>query len=388
MNYVGIDWAYGRAAWCAVRDRGGDRSEGLISADEDGLARLVLRPRQRSEAGGGDDERGGLGPGPAASTGWSVEAAHARKVRDVAPLACKTDKVDAGSSPSSRRRDLVPALWVPTPEDRALRAAPPPRPPGQAPPSARNRIFGLLTQFGLHALSFAGWQARRSRAARAPRGAAGLASLDRRACRAGRGAGPLNRPDRPRPAPLAQVQTPRPAAPDDPRGRGADRPHLSRRDRRGLALRRPRKLVGYAGLAPRVSQSARRSATGVLSKAGPRRSAGPRSRPPTAPGARPIPSTRTTSGSRLATEITRPSLRSRASCSSPPGTCFAQRAIQPTCPGELLPLSDRPTVPHGIETPGPLPGTICAQSAEREMSHSSTSWERHEETDPRWTITP
>jgi hypothetical protein len=27
--------------------------------------------------------------------GWEMEVAHARKVRDVAPLACKTDKVDA-----------------------------------------------------------------------------------------------------------------------------------------------------------------------------------------------------------------------------------------------------------------------------------------------------
>src|SRR5215204_3134652 len=38
------------------------------------------------------------------------------------------------------------------------------------------------------------------------------------------------------------------------------------------------------------------------------------------------------------------------------------------CPGELLLLSDRPTVPHGIERPRQLPGTICAPSAEREMS--------------------
>jgi transposase len=30
-----------------------------------------------------------------AAAGWQVQVAHARKVRDVAPLACKTDKVDA-----------------------------------------------------------------------------------------------------------------------------------------------------------------------------------------------------------------------------------------------------------------------------------------------------
>ena len=30
MNYVGIDWAYGRAAWCALRDAGAIEGEGLI----------------------------------------------------------------------------------------------------------------------------------------------------------------------------------------------------------------------------------------------------------------------------------------------------------------------------------------------------------------------
>ena len=42
MNYVGIDWAYGRAAWCAMTDAGTIAGEGLIPANEDGLARLVL----------------------------------------------------------------------------------------------------------------------------------------------------------------------------------------------------------------------------------------------------------------------------------------------------------------------------------------------------------
>jgi hypothetical protein len=40
VQYVGIDWAYRRAAWCAVR---GDVDEGFVPADEDGLDMLVLR---------------------------------------------------------------------------------------------------------------------------------------------------------------------------------------------------------------------------------------------------------------------------------------------------------------------------------------------------------
>ena len=35
MNYVGIDWAYGRAAWC----------EGSIPADEGGLARSIIEAK-------------------------------------------------------------------------------------------------------------------------------------------------------------------------------------------------------------------------------------------------------------------------------------------------------------------------------------------------------
>ena len=55
------------------------------------------------------------------AAGWEVKVAHARKVRDVAPLACKTDKVDARVLAELCRRDLVPELWVPPLEDRELR---------------------------------------------------------------------------------------------------------------------------------------------------------------------------------------------------------------------------------------------------------------------------
>ena len=50
-----------------------------------------------------------------------MQIAHARKVRDVAPLACKTDKVDARVLAELCRRDLVPELWVPSLSDRGLR---------------------------------------------------------------------------------------------------------------------------------------------------------------------------------------------------------------------------------------------------------------------------
>ena len=44
-----------------------------------------------------------------AGAGWQVKVAHARKVSDVAPLACKTDKVDARVWRSS-----AAATWSPS----------------------------------------------------------------------------------------------------------------------------------------------------------------------------------------------------------------------------------------------------------------------------------
>jgi len=150
MQYVGIDWAYRRAAWCALSDGGAISGEGMVPADEDGLARLVLTVGREVRAcvemmSGAVWVRDRL-----AAAGWKVEVAHARKVRDIAPLACKTDKVDARVLAELCRRDLVPALWLPSLEDRALRERLRRRMHlVRLRTSARNRIFGLLTQWGL-----------------------------------------------------------------------------------------------------------------------------------------------------------------------------------------------------------------------------------------------
>ncbi len=43
MQYVGIDWAYREAQWCAREPGGEIAGEGRIPADRDGLTHLVLR---------------------------------------------------------------------------------------------------------------------------------------------------------------------------------------------------------------------------------------------------------------------------------------------------------------------------------------------------------
>ena len=50
MDYVGIDWSYRRAAWCALSDAGKVVGEGAVAADEDGLARLVIKCGPRARA--------------------------------------------------------------------------------------------------------------------------------------------------------------------------------------------------------------------------------------------------------------------------------------------------------------------------------------------------
>jgi transposase len=271
VNYVGIDWAYGRAAFCAMGEGGEISAEGVISADEDGLAKLVLRLGKEAKAAvemmsGAVWVRDRL-----ESSGWQVQVAHARKVRDVAPLACKTDKVDARVLAELRRRDLVPELWLPSPEDRALRERLRRRAHlVKTRTSARNRIFGLLTQFGLR-LSYSRLRKPDAIELLERRGVpevwrASISELLELAEEMDRRIDPIDREL----APLARV---------DERARllttipGVG-PLLSLTFAAEIGevarFPGPGKLIGYAGLAPRVSQSGKRSATGALSKAGSR----------------------------------------------------------------------------------------------------------------------
>src|SRR6266540_5004560 len=150
MKYVGLDWAYRSAQWCALSAGGELAGEGRIAADRDGLARLVLEL--------GDEVRACLEMMSGAlwvrdelvGCGWQVEVADARKVKTVAPLAAKTDKVDARLLAELSRRQLVPALWLPSLDERALRERLRRRMHlVRLRTSAKGRIFGLQTQWGV-----------------------------------------------------------------------------------------------------------------------------------------------------------------------------------------------------------------------------------------------
>ena len=150
MEFVGIDWATRRAAWCAVDAAGRRLDEGVVPADEYGLTRLVASRGPEVTAAVEMMSGAAWIAETLRGAGWTVEVADARRARALAPLAAKTDKIDARVLAELARRGLVPQVWVPSLNDRAdlelvlrrmhlirLRT------------SAKNRIFGLLTQWGV-----------------------------------------------------------------------------------------------------------------------------------------------------------------------------------------------------------------------------------------------
>jgi len=82
--------------------------------------------------------------------GWGVEIADAQKVKGLAPLACKTDKIDSQVLATLSHRDLVPAIWLPDPRVREERELARFRMHLVKHKSAlKNRIHSTLINFGV-----------------------------------------------------------------------------------------------------------------------------------------------------------------------------------------------------------------------------------------------
>src|SRR5262249_34715744 len=81
--------------------------------------------------------------------GWQVEIADAQKGKGLAPLACKTDRIDAWGLAELARRDLVPAVWLPDPLVRAQPGRARWRlPPGRRRSSPNQRVHAVLLTHG------------------------------------------------------------------------------------------------------------------------------------------------------------------------------------------------------------------------------------------------
>jgi transposase len=119
MLHAGLDLSRTRLDYCLLDELGERVGVGVAPPDGDGLAGFVR----------GVEERYGRQPVRAAiesmngarfvhdrleRLGWEVEIADAARVKGLAPLACKTDRIDAWVLAELSRRELVPAIWLPS----------------------------------------------------------------------------------------------------------------------------------------------------------------------------------------------------------------------------------------------------------------------------------
>jgi transposase len=124
MLYAGLDLSRKRLDFHLLDADGATIGIGAAPPDADGLRGLSERL-----AGHGEAIRAAIESMNGACfvhdrlelAGWEVEIADAQKVKGLAPLACKTDRIDAWVLAELSRRDLVPAIWLPGPHVRAER---------------------------------------------------------------------------------------------------------------------------------------------------------------------------------------------------------------------------------------------------------------------------
>jgi transposase len=124
MLYAGLDLSRKRLDFHLLDEEGATVEVGQAPPDADGLSRLSERlERHRAPIRAAIESMNGARfvHDQLERAGWQVEIADAQKVRGLAPLACKTDRIDAFVLAELTRRDLVPAIWLPDPAVRAER---------------------------------------------------------------------------------------------------------------------------------------------------------------------------------------------------------------------------------------------------------------------------
>lgn len=124
MLHVGLDLSRRRVDVCVV-DEGGEQVEVTTAfPDVEGLRDLAWRVGRHGEpvAAAIESMNGArFVHDQLEDAGWVVTVADALKVRGIAPLACKTDRIDAYVLATLSRLDLVPAVWLPDPTVRQER---------------------------------------------------------------------------------------------------------------------------------------------------------------------------------------------------------------------------------------------------------------------------
>jgi transposase len=153
--YVGLDLSRKRLDWHAVLADGELVAADACPPDSDGLAYLSRRldREQRPVLAAIESMTGArFVHDRLEQAGWDVRIADAQRAKGIAPLACKTDRVDAWVLAELARRDLVPEIWLPDPEVRGERERARFRIHlVHKRTSLKNRVHAILFQHGLRA---------------------------------------------------------------------------------------------------------------------------------------------------------------------------------------------------------------------------------------------
>jgi transposase len=124
MLHAGLDLSRNRLDVCLLSEHGELVEEFAVPSDLDGVRGLARRVLEH-----GARVRGVIESMTGArfvhdtleQHGWDVLIADAQRVEGLAPLACKTDKIDARVLAVLSERGLVPAIWLPDPAVRRER---------------------------------------------------------------------------------------------------------------------------------------------------------------------------------------------------------------------------------------------------------------------------
>jgi transposase len=123
MLHAGLDLSRRRLDVCLIGDDGDVVGRLAAPPDADGLRTWSSASGHKTTSEGYrvDDRCARFVRDTLEALGWEVLVADAQKVKGLAPLACKTDRIDAQVLAVLSHRDLVPAIWLPDPRVRAER---------------------------------------------------------------------------------------------------------------------------------------------------------------------------------------------------------------------------------------------------------------------------
>jgi transposase len=124
MLQAGLDLSRGKLDVCLLCDRGEQLDQLAVPPVVDSLRRLARRIKEvhgEPVCAVVESMTGARLVHDTLEEGWEVEIADAQRVKGLAPLACKTDKIDSLVLAVLSQRDLVPAIWLPDPHIREER---------------------------------------------------------------------------------------------------------------------------------------------------------------------------------------------------------------------------------------------------------------------------